>query len=857
MLTAVPYLWVPILSVLFYSFLLIASCSAKKSKLIYAFMRYMFVLLLWTGGSMFMRLQMAPGYTFWYQVSIIAVFALPFAFYDFVYHYLKGDNKVEHILMEIMTVTVLVLTYFQVFLPVPDRVVTNAGKEVFVYTPGWQLVFPTIMAVILVGLSCRLVHHSVKVRHNIAMEIHPTLLGALLLIVGNVISVMPGNVFPFDTFAGLLNAGLVFFTLTKRKAFKLTLLVSPSVILYCTLVVAALLSTAFIDAGISFVGQYFHSMKSIVTILAVAFTLFVLLTGMLVSRAIGRITLRREQVVQDRVKNFSLAVSKSLDVDEIMGYISEVLCQGIGISHVMIFMLDPDKNKYTLAHTVNPLDRRIIEIDKDVPYIEYIRSSDRCLMVEDFKRSTFFRSMWDSEKELLEDSDIACITAIRNKEELTGIILIGGKDNKTAFNYDDLVFIESIQSISNIALNNAILFEETKKRADIDSLTGLLNRNAFLARADKAIKECKGDQLSLAVINLDDFRLYNELYGTMEGDRVLSYISSIIRNSITASDICGRYSGKVFAICFPGKNQMQALHTTENIRLQLLRTETESGGIKMKKITFCAGICSIPYGASNLKELLTNANMQVYSGKRTGKDKIITYQSDTHSGEYTLKKDGDEVIPEFNTGYEETASTIYALTAAIDAKDHYTFKHSSNVAAYSAALARKAELSDEHVRLIHEAGLLHDVGKIAIPEKILSKPGRLEADEYDVMKTHVDHSIEIIRHLPDLDYLIPTVVGHHERWDGRGYPNGLAGNNIPMGARCLSLADSFDAMTSKRSYKEAFSVEYAAREIKEQAGKQFDPQLAMMFVDLIESGDIQIDMQDTEAEPRKAVDRLR
>lgn len=842
--TAVPYIWVPILAVFFYSFLLIAFCSAKKSKLIYSFMWYMFVSLLWTGGSMLMRMQFSPGYEFWYQVSIIAVFAIPYAFYNFVYCYLHGNNRIEHISMELFTLAIMILTYFQVFLPIPVMHVAASGKTTFIYYAGWRLVFPTLLAVILVGLSLKRVANAVKVKHQMVSEVYLPLLGAAFLIVGNIMSVLPGVQFPFDTFSGIINAFLVFFTLTRKRAFKLNLLVSPYVVLYCTLIVGAVLGANFIGDGIKLIQGFTDSITAVIVIMSVALTVFVLLVGLLAYKAINRISLRREQVVQDRVKNFSLATSKTLNVHEIMGDISDVLCEGLGISHLMIFMLDRDKGKYVLSHTVNPLDNKNIEIDRDVPYIEYIKDSDTCLLLNEFKRSTTYRSMWESEKRMLADCDVACITPIRNNKDLTGILLIGNKSNMAPYSYDDIVFLESIQSIGSIALNNAMLFEETKRRADMDDLTGMLNRNAFLKRVDDIIAAQENDQLSLIMISIDDFRLYNELYGSQEGDKALQYIASMIMNTVTRNDIAGRYSGKEFCICLPGKNQMQALRTTESIKEQLNRNELGKGGMKMKKLTFCAGICSIPYGASNLKELLTNATMQVFSGKHSGKDKIITYQSDGVSGRYGAEDgDGQQGQIVFH-GYEGAASTIYALTAAIDAKDHYTFNHSSNVAEYASELAKEAGLSDEHIRIIHEAGLLHDVGKIAIPESILSKPGRLEPDEYEIMKTHVEHSIEIIRYLPDLDYLIPAVVGHHERWDGTGYPNGIEGDNIPMGARCLAVADAFDAMTSKRSYKEAFSVEFAAKEIKNQAGKQFDPQLACLFVDMIEDGQIRPRLRD-------------
>ncbi len=184
--------------------------------------------------------------------------------------------------------------------------------------------------------------------------------------------------------------------------------------------------------------------------------------------------------------------------------------------------------------------------------------------------------------------------------------------------------------------------------------------------------------------------------------------------------------------------------------------------------------------------------------------------------------------------------TIYALTAAIDAKDHYTFNHSQNVSEYAAALAAAIPLDSEHVEIVRQAGLLHDIGKIGIPESILSKTSRLTDDEMEIMRSHPEGAIAMIRHLPSMNYVIPSVIGHHERWDGHGYPRQLAGEMIPVGARCLCLADSFDAMTSRRSYKEALSVEQALAEIRRNLGTQFDPQLGLLFIRLVEEGTIKV-----------------
>jgi len=145
------------------------------------------------------------------------------------------------------------------------------------------------------------------------------------------------------------------------------------------------------------------------------------------------------------------------------------------------------------------------------------------------------------------------------------------------------------------------------------------------------------------------------------------------------------------------------------------------------------------------------------------------------------------------------------------------------------------------VEMIRQAGLLHDIGKISIPESILAKTSRLTAEEYEVMKGHVSNAISMIRHLPSLDYVIPIATSHHERYDGKGYPRGLAGDSIPVGGRCLGVADAFDAIVSKRPYKEAMPIAEALAEIERNLGKQFDPVIGKAFVDYVRNGTIKTD----------------
>ncbi|MEO0514516.1 MAG: HD-GYP domain-containing protein [Planctomycetota bacterium] len=176
--------------------------------------------------------------------------------------------------------------------------------------------------------------------------------------------------------------------------------------------------------------------------------------------------------------------------------------------------------------------------------------------------------------------------------------------------------------------------------------------------------------------------------------------------------------------------------------------------------------------------------------------------------------------------------TLHALTSAIDAKDSYTFGHSERVALLSEMLARAAGIDEAIVERIYIAGLVHDVGKIGVPESVLCKPGRLTDDEFGLIKMHPGIGANMLRDIRQMEDLIPGVLYHHERWDGKGYPEKRMGLDIPLFGRVIGLADAFDAMSSDRTYRSALDIHQVLQEIKDCKGSQFDPELADIFLEL-------------------------
>ena len=225
-----------------------------------------------------------------------------------------------------------------------------------------------------------------------------------------------------------------------------------------------------------------------------------------------------------------------------------------------------------------------------------------------------------------------------------------------------------------------------------------------------------------------------QLYGNHEGDLALQRVSSIIKATVGGNGYVARYSGKEFAVILPDYDVLAATNLAENIRRQILNINKNLtiSEYTLKMLTVSGGVCAIPYAASTVKQLIDNADMAVFQVKRNSKNAIIACTANTMASEQSEKR---EITRERRIDiYSEYAPTIYALTAAINTKDHYTFNHSKNVAYYSSELGYACGMSDDSVEIIREAALLHDIGKIGIAESILNKPGRLTEEEYEKMK---------------------------------------------------------------------------------------------------------------------------
>jgi diguanylate cyclase (GGDEF)-like protein/putative nucleotidyltransferase with HDIG domain len=348
-----------------------------------------------------------------------------------------------------------------------------------------------------------------------------------------------------------------------------------------------------------------------------------------------------------------------------------------------------------------------------------------------------------------------------------------------------------------------------------DPLTGLGNHRHFHERLQHDLGKAQeeGFALTLCLLDIDNFKLINDRFGHPAGDRVLAQVAARLRQGGEAF----RLGGDEFALLLPRRDEHEGLAVARSVLERVAETDTQFAD----SISMSAGVATYPQHGVERAELVRVADSALYLAKEQGKNTVRVYRPDViELAELRRLAEG----PDRAARLRAAAS----LAHAVDARDAYTGSHSYMVGELAARVARRMGLDAEAVELTRLAGSLHDLGKLAIPEEILRKPGPLNEAERLVLERHPQIGHRMLDSL-GVEPVASWVLHHHERWDGDGYPERKSGAEIPLGARILFVADAYDAMTTDRVYRGRLTHDQAMDELARCAGTQFDPEVVVAF----------------------------
>ncbi|MNX71822.1 putative diguanylate cyclase YedQ [compost metagenome] len=376
-----------------------------------------------------------------------------------------------------------------------------------------------------------------------------------------------------------------------------------------------------------------------------------------------------------------------------------------------------------------------------------------------------------------------------------------------------------------MALNLYDLYEAAQQQAITDGLTGLATHAYFQERLADDLSESleTPSPLSLMIFDLDHFKSINDNYGHQAGDMVLKEAAAMLKESLKPTDLPARYGGEEFTIILPQTSEDEAFAVAERLRQTLEDKEIPISPERSLKVTASIGLASLTPDIQTPKELIKRADAALYAAKNGGRNRVMRATGPAAEAVNAIgapRKGSHEMF----------LALARALSAAIELRSPMLHGHSEAVGDLALRMGKVLGLAADKQEALMIAGMLHDVGMLALPDSVLLKTSGLDEAEWHQMKSHSQAAVTILSRFSTFAGLREAVLYHHERWDGKGYPEGLGGNAIPLGAQILALCDTYDALTrSGYAFGRSMTHAEAIAELRNCAGSQFNPELVELF----------------------------
>jgi diguanylate cyclase (GGDEF)-like protein/putative nucleotidyltransferase with HDIG domain len=439
---------------------------------------------------------------------------------------------------------------------------------------------------------------------------------------------------------------------------------------------------------------------------------------------------------------------------------------------------------------------------------------------------------------------------LKYRDDLLGVLSLESL-REHSFSQQDVLTLQSLADQLAIALHNARAYQLALDQAITDGLTGLKTHRYFREALDREWRRSArtGRPFSVMMMDLDGFKRVNDLGGHLEGDRVLVAVATLLDARSRQSNVVARYGGDEFAILMPETNTEQAGILAERLRAALAADDF----LRAHGVTASIGVATFPDHGPTQEEIVRVADSGMYLAKHCDGNCVRVASLSIAAGDaerdqrlleaylgVAVKRmfsTGSDAFSHYQHRFEQMKpllDTITALAFAVEAKDPYTRGHSQAVSRLAAQIALQAGLPHAEIEEIRLAGIVHDIGKIHVPEYVLNKPTSLTAEECELMRSHAAWGAKIMEPLK-VTAIERIVRHHHEAFDGEGYPDNLRGEQIPLGARIVAVADAFDAMVSTYAYRKGRTVEEAVAELHRCRGTQFDPLVVDALLQAINS----------------------
>ena len=528
--------------------------------------------------------------------------------------------------------------------------------------------------------------------------------------------------------------------------------------------------------------------------------------------------LARHTKNMEAILSVARAVSEMTSINKMLIHALERVNEALSVEKSCIYILDREKKCLTMKACRGVSDRNVSRYASlplsEVQFKNLLQWTSPIVPFEDIFGKETARKM----KLALgrNKSQSYTVTPLRIKDTVIGILYIVSDEDRI-FSREDMELVRALSYEIAIGIDNAELLERTIAMSLTDELTGLYNRRHFYDSIEMEMYRTKryGHPFSIALFDLNGFKEYNDRFGHASGDSILQMFAKALKSSFRKTDILCRYGGDEFSIILPSTDDKTAKDIVERFRSKWSNICEKKAPAGADPMGFSCGIVVFPHNSESADGLVFLADAAMYCAKTGAENSSVTAAEISAISSDILRS--------------ATRNHIYALAATVDAKDPSTYGHSKRVADIAEKIAKAIGLPPKELSRIYAAALLHDIGKIGVPDSLLTKPARPTPEEWTILRKHSSEGAKIVGYVSELSNLVPIILHHHEWYNGKGYPDKLLGKDIPIGARITSVADAYDTMTTERPYRKIVSSEQACEELIRCSGTQFDPAIVKIW----------------------------
>lgn len=460
------YIYVNIVAVLCFALLFVAFFAAERTREMNAWVLILFDLTLWSVCSLFMSLDIYPGYIPWFYISILALYSIAFLVYNYVYQVANENNKLQRNIWLIGTMILLATSPFDVFIAPPDKIINEYGNAIFTYKTDWKVAIPTVFFLCIVASIIKLFRKILHQKGTNAPGVKELIIGCLLLIVANLIQIIPGNTFPWDMLFGVMFAVMISASLHKRRMFSTTRVISSSVLVTVS---GILCVTA---AAMIFPWLRDFCEKNLVRI-APPDTLAFILLAILLTAAIHafkmllNVIFRDQEHQNEEIIKYSDTVSCTLSVDDILSETVKVIRSELKTNQVIVCLREDDK--FVPTRSTMPLKQSKFFISADNPCIKYLEYNDNHIVLKEFESNPIYKSMLKNERDAFRENGIISIFALKDLDRVIGLVLLSAKDKGATYSFSEFALMNTVCSVASMALKNAELYEHVAERENLFS----------------------------------------------------------------------------------------------------------------------------------------------------------------------------------------------------------------------------------------------------------------------------------------------------------------------------------------------------------------------------------------------------